>query len=731
MTALDPRVTGSALLTAALDYIARGWYVLPLRVGRKPDGRKDVRLPRAWDQISSNDPGIVQGWFGPGGVWADGSVAIDTGKSGLVVVDLDTSGDKNGLQRWSELGGRVASLVHKTPSHGVHLFFAADPARPVGNDSRGKLAHGIDVRGIGGLVIAPPSSDWRGAYEVTAAGDWQHLTPVPDIVVQRVPLGGLVTPPPSVPGSLSQRDASGLARFVAGDGVPKYPRAEANGRIQAALRRTMGTPEGQGFNHALNEAAFELGHWVAGGHLDAADAESLLSYAVTAQFPHGPNGDDLATIDSGLKGGAAKPYLVLPDIVAEMLPVADGEPDAFTLEVDKQYWRLKALEAAREKLAAEKVVGNGDGKFNWDLLDADPVPVEYLVSDVLAAGRSYALVGGAKVGKSYAARDFAVQAAEAGHSVLYLDRENTAEGDWVPHLRAMGVQRDIRQRLDIRNFPAIPPLDTEAGGDQLVEWVKDSGARVVFIDMVMRFLAGKENDSDTFNAYDRHTGQKLKAMGVTVVRLDHSGHDENGRARGSSAKAGDVDVQWMLTREDSVVTLDPRGISRHADQRGPIRLLPQAGRLRTAPDETPLPVNDSKFEAMVSALLEMLNDKDLTTKASNTTVQQRLRQREHSGRNERMNKAWTEALRRHGAAGMAQGTGPGRPGFTPSFLGTGTGTGVPFSPRSPGTSTARNSVGDRPGDCGDRSGIAGIEQLSNPSPPAETAIPKIIPDQSP
>lgn len=699
VTALDGRVTDvpvAPLLNAALAYIARGWYVLPLRVGRKPDGRKDVHLPRAWDELSSKDPERIRLWFGAGCHWEHASLAIDTGKSGLVVVDLDTSGDKNGLQRWAELGGAVASLVHKTPSHGVHLFFAADPARPVGNDSRGKLAHGVDVRGTGGLVIAPPSADWRGSYEVTAAGDWQHLTPVPDIVAERVPLGGVSVPSPlALTSSPAQRDASGLARFTSGDGIPKYTKADANGRIQAALRRVMTTLEGQGFNHALNEASFELGHWTGGGHLNVADAEMLLEYAVTAQFPNGPDSTDLGTIDSGLKSGQGKPYLVLPDIVAELAPGAVvTETDEFQAEVSKQYWRLKALEQAREKLAAEKVMGDGDGRFDWDLLDQDPVPVEYLVPGVLVAGRSYALVGGAKAGKSYAARDFAVQAAEAGHSVLYLDRENTAQGDWVPHLRAMGVARDIRQYLDIRNFPAIPPLDTEAGGNQLVQWVRESGARVVFIDMLMRFLAGKENDSDTFNAYDRYTGQKLKAMGVTVVRLDHSGHEENGRARGSSAKAGDVDVQWMLTRDDSTVTLDPRGISRHADQREPIRLMAQSGRLRPV-DPGLEPVERQADETLVSAILEMLTDKDLTPRSDEKTVQKRLRARGHKGRNEKFNSAWVVALRRSGVAGMAPDVRPGRKRLTPDFL-TQSATGSHTeSPIGPGDQFINNSVGDQ------------------------------------
>jgi hypothetical protein len=623
VTALEPGVVpvASPLLAAALDYASRGWAVLPLRVaGPKPDGRKDVRLPKAWDRISTTDPDVIRSWFGPGGAWESGSVAVDTGKSGLVVVDLDMSGEKNGFQAWAAVSGDLARLAHKTPSNGLHLFFRADPARPVGIDSKAKIAPGIDIRGIGGLVIMPPSSDWRGAYEVTRAADWANLTPVPDIVAERVPLGGQLAPPPSTTAVNAQRDPSGMSVLVTGDGVPKYTKADADRRITGALRRARDTPEGQGFNHALNEAAYELGHWVGGGYIPEADAESLLSYVVTQVFPHGPNGDDLKTITSGLTSGMAKPYEILPGLVSALAPETTAWTpeldDAFQQEVAKAYWRLKANQAARDQLAAENIVGDGDGKVDWDALDRPPKPVCWQVPELIAAGRSYAIVGGPKSGKSTTARHLVVRAAEAGHKVLYLDRENTWDEDWVGQLRGMGVTKTIQSHLDVRMYPAIPPLDTEAGGDKLIEWVKETGAEIVCLDMFLRFLAGKENDSDTFNAFDRHTGQRLRAMGVTLIRLDHSGKSDADGPRGSSGKSGDVDVQWMLTREGARVTLDPKGISRKGDQRGAVTLIVRDGRLVPVDGSTPDLKTVTPNDEIQTLLGRMLDDGTITLKTS-------------------------------------------------------------------------------------------------------------------
>jgi hypothetical protein len=667
VTALEQpagRAQAAPLLAAALAYLDRGWYVLPCRVRQKANGAgelvKDVQIIRHWRQASSNDPAVIIGWFGLGGSWADGSIAIDTGKSGLVVVDLDRSGDKRGPEVWAELGGPMAEHVVITPSDGAHLYYAADPDRPVGIDSRGKVGHGVDIRGDGGFVIAPPSSDWRGSYRETEIANWAHLTTVPGIVAERVPLGA---PPRAAPvspepaHSVPPRDPSGLTRFQEAPGTPRYTPQQASARVAERLRMVMATPEGSGFNHALNEAAFELGHWV--GVLDGIDentARALLEEATRAVFPGGPDGDDVATIDSGLHGGMAKPYALFTPVSAQILSAAGsgapGADDQFELEVQREYLRLKARRIAAERLAAENVTGNGDGAVDWDLLDQPPKPVEWVVPGLLARGRSYSLVGGPKSGKSYTARNMAVQAAESGYRVGFLDRENTWEGDWLPCLRSWGVTKSISERLDVRCFPAIPALDTEAGSVALLAYVQEHGIQVLLLDMLMRFLGGPENDSDTFNAYDRYTGQKLKAAGVTVIRLDHTGHDESSRARGSSGKAGDVDVQWMLARtETGLVTLDPGRISRHADQRDPVKLRQDGGRLRPVAPEAVAEIEPDADQELVTAFQEMWDSGTVTEKTRTATWTEYLQARGKARRKDVMLRAWRECLRRNGAAG--------------------------------------------------------------------------------
>ena len=63
-----------------------------------------------------------------------------------------------------------------------------------------------------------------------------------------------------------------------------------------------------------------------------------------------------------------------------------------------------------------------------------------------------------------------------------------------------------------------------------------------------RAVDGEENVNDTWLAFYRRTGLALKQRQVAVIRLDHSGKDETKGMRGGSAKYGDVDAVWRLSK---------------------------------------------------------------------------------------------------------------------------------------------------------------------------------------
>lgn len=188
----------------------------------------------------------------------------------------------------------------------------------------------------------------------------------------------------------------------------------------------------------------------------------------------------------------------------------------------------------------------------------------WTVEPLLARGRGHAIWAAAKAGKSLVMLNVAARAAAglpvlsrpAGDPlrVLYLDAE-MSEDDVAERLEEMGLDGADLSALHYALLPALAPLDTLAGGAQLVEAALELGVELVCVDTLARTLVGEENSSDTLRAFARFTGLGLKRAGIGYVRLDHAGHDASTHARGSSAKADDVDVVWNLTATDDGVRL--------------------------------------------------------------------------------------------------------------------------------------------------------------------------------
>lgn len=181
----------------------------------------------------------------------------------------------------------------------------------------------------------------------------------------------------------------------------------------------------------------------------------------------------------------------------------------------------------------------------------------WLVDQLVPTGRHVALFARGKAGKSLLMLDVAAAVA-SGRPVLggpavepvdvvYLDLENPAS-DIRERVFDLGYDVDSPlDRLHYFHLPALPPLDTEQGGAVLAALAARFDARLVVVDTVASGLAGEENSADTYRAFARHTGRRLRPLGAALVRVDHAGKDPAKGQRGSSAKDDDVDVVLELT----------------------------------------------------------------------------------------------------------------------------------------------------------------------------------------
>ena len=152
----------SPVLQAALDYLARGWSVVPLRPREK---RPLIR----WEVLQSTRPSVAEiaEWYRR---WPDANVGIVTGEiSNLIVLDIDPKhGGDTTLERLGQRFGELPPTVEaRTGGGGRHLYFA-HPGGFIRN--RVGLAQGIDLRGDGGYIVAPPSVHPSGERYVWSRG---------------------------------------------------------------------------------------------------------------------------------------------------------------------------------------------------------------------------------------------------------------------------------------------------------------------------------------------------------------------------------------------------------------------------------------------------------------------------------------------------------------------------------------------------------------------------------
>ena len=149
----------SELAQAAIAYAQRGWPVFPCQP------RAKVPLTTHGLHDATTDPEKVAAWWKR---CPDANIAMPTGRQtgpGIVVVDVDGDDGYASLRELEREHGelpRTASV--KTPRGGEH-YYLCHPGAHVPN-SAGALGAGIDVRGDGGYVLAPPSVGANGhAYE--------------------------------------------------------------------------------------------------------------------------------------------------------------------------------------------------------------------------------------------------------------------------------------------------------------------------------------------------------------------------------------------------------------------------------------------------------------------------------------------------------------------------------------------------------------------------------------
>lgn len=540
-----PEGVPSVPLASSLESVRDEFSVFPVVPGAKEPRCK-------WREVSASPPGWREA-----GTWPDGAnIGIDCGKSGVVVIDEDEDG---AVQRW--LGSVPATYTVRTGKGHHYYFRAPDDGTRIRNGV--KVAHRIDIRAAGGYVV--------GAGSVHESGR-RYEAINPDAAVEPLPPAVL--------------DALRAAGRVLDTAAPDADEVDDDGPgITLDLTSAPDAPA----------APFELPDVIRKGERQT----QLHAYAWS-----------LVARAGGIRDAEA--VVLLRDAYGRCQPTWTPQEEGY--ETPKELLDRVRAEHHR-KNAGTRAEGGPPGssdevRARFPLLDLAPLvdpdrpPRRWLWEGLIPEGDQASLVAPAGEGKSLLALALSLAAVRGQSSfigrsihlpgrgrVLYVDMENS-EDDWADRLTALGVTPAELPRLAQRflplSLPALPGLDTQAGGRALMavlDTYEVGAGDLLVLDSTQRVTSGEENSNDTMRALYLHTTTALKRRGVTVLRTDNTGWNGE-HERGASSKRDDVGYSILLRRDKrdrDVFTLEQtksRGAVNGLSAKVTFRRHTVAGRLR-------------------------------------------------------------------------------------------------------------------------------------------------------
>ena len=323
-------------LTAALSLAAAGLPVFPAGADKRP-------LLAGWQEKATTEEEQLRKWWDthPAAV-----PAIVVGRAGLVVIDCDRHpGGKDGIEAFNRLlsanDGKLANVpIAKTANGGAHLFFKQPKGEPFGN-GRGELPDGIDVRGVGGFVIAPGAvlpdgKRWQIVNGRPLLADAFEAGTIPELPQW---LADIIRPDRQPNGRGIDEYAPDLADMPEANSSLRC-KAYAAAALQGAAAELGASASGKR-NATLNAVAFRLGRMIERGWIEEETVSNALLGACDANNylrEHGHRATT-KTIQSGIQAGRKQPHPDLPD--RGLSSGGDGTADS----------NLSDLSAAKQRTA--------------------------------------------------------------------------------------------------------------------------------------------------------------------------------------------------------------------------------------------------------------------------------------------------------------------------------------------------------------------------------------------
>jgi len=510
----------SANRDAALSLVRAGFRIFLCRPDKVP-------MIAGWEAAASSSPFQLGIWWNA----APGALpAIPVGAHGIVVIDCDRKrAGVDGVEAFHALCAEYRidlsnAFVVETPSGGLHFYWRSDVA--FGN-SRGSLPDGIDVRGVGGYVIAPGATLPDGRSYRHLAGSWNAIPALPEPLAQFLKAKRPATapePPASHP-EPTEREYAYAETALADE-------CEA----LASMR------PGEGRNAALNRAAHSIGTMAGAGWIDPETAALALWEAADRNGYRAKDGDAAAlkTLHSGLDSGMAKPRDPLPacdvpqfirDSVANMLAAHKAKPQtAAANQSGKRSVTLVPFSAIEEKR------------------------VDWLWDQYLPLGKLTLLAGSGGTGKSTIAFNFAgiisnggawpdgSRCRSVGNVIIWSSEDDPAD-TIKPRLLAVGADVNrcgiVQGATDEHGISC--PFDAARDMDALrVAVERIGGLSLLIIDPIVSAVTGDMNKANEVRRslqtiVDFAAEANCAVLGITHFAKGTAGKNSAERVIGSTA----------------------------------------------------------------------------------------------------------------------------------------------------------------------------------------------------
>jgi len=241
--------------------------------------------------------------------------------------------------------------------------------------------------------------------------------------------------------------------------------------------------------------------------------------------------------------------------------VQAGANDNNLTKIKSQNHSTKQITANQSDNSSFKLIGIND-------LLKEPEPLEWLVDDYILQGTQVQVVGESGLGKTFLTIDLALSIVTGKKwnsrdvkqgPVAYIN----AEGHTGFRHRLKGWSVKHKPLKDVPFCLSNGPIDMMCKSSikdltkHLDKFAAENGGYIamVFVDTLRRNMSGNEDDSKDVSIFMNNFEWLCRKYSATGFVIHHPGHNNTGRARGSSSQKAALDTALLLKKDKNDIGL--------------------------------------------------------------------------------------------------------------------------------------------------------------------------------